>query len=101
MGLGSALVQTKIDLRLKTSAEAVLVSQFQTETTAAKNVGSAAPVAAGLNPAAVATKSVVTDRRKTLNRDVSKTADASAKEIMKLMADQGWINLNGKAEVVP
>jgi hypothetical protein len=101
MSLGSAQVRTKIDVRLKTSAEAVLVSQFQTETTTAKNVGAVAPVAVGLNPAAVATKSVVTDRRKTLNRYVSKTADASAKEIMKLMADQGWIKLNDKGEVVP
>ena len=101
MGLGSAQVQTKIDVRLKTSAEPVLVSQFQTETTTAKNVGAAVPVAAGMNPAGVATKSVVTDRRKTLNHDVSKTADASAKEIMKLMANQGWIKLNDKGEVVP
>jgi hypothetical protein len=101
MGLGSAQVRTKIDVRLKTSSEAVLVSQFQTETTTAKNVGAAVPVAAGLNPAGVATKSVVTDRRKTLNHIVSKTADASAKEIMKLMADQDWIKLNDKGEVVP
>lgn len=101
MGLGSAQVQTKVDVRLKTSAEAVLMSQFQTETTTSKNVGAAVPAAAGLNPAGVATKSVVTDRRKTLNHDVSKTADASAKEIMKLMADQGWIKLNDKGEVVP
>lgn len=56
MGLGSAEVQTKIDVRLKTASEALLLSQFQTETTAAKNVGAAAPAAAGLNPAAVATK---------------------------------------------
>ncbi len=101
MSLGSARVQTKIDVRLKTSAEAVLVSQFQTETTTANNVGAVVPVAAGLNPAGVATKSVVTDRRKTLNHYVSKTADASAKEIIKLMADQGWIKLNDKGEVVP
>jgi Domain of unknown function (DUF4410) len=100
MGLGSAEVQTKIDVRLKTPSEAVLLSQFRTETTAAKNVGGAAPAAAGMNPAAVATKSVVTDRKKTLNSYVTKTADASAKEITKLMADQGWIKLDDKGEVV-
>jgi hypothetical protein len=101
MTLGSAQVQTKIDVRLKTSAEAVLVSQFQTETTTAKNVGAAVPAVAGANPAAVATKSVVTDRRKTLNHYISVTADASAKQIIKLMSDQGWIKLNDKGEVVP
>jgi hypothetical protein len=101
MGLGTAQVQTKIDVRLKTSAEAVLVSQFQTETTTAKNVGAVVPAAAGFNPAAVATKSVVTDRRKTLNRYISRSADASAKEITKLMANRGWIKLNDKGEVVP
>ena len=99
MGLGSAEVQTKIDVRLKTPSEAVLLSRFQTETTAAKNVGAVAPAAAGMNPAAVATKSVVTDRKKTLNSYVSKTADASAKEITKLMADQGWIKLDDKGEI--
>jgi hypothetical protein len=101
MGLGSAEVQTKIDVRVKTSSDAVLLSQFQTETTTAKNIGAAAPVAAGMSPAAVATKSVVTDRRKTLNHYVSETADASAKEITRLMADQGWIKLNDKGDVVP
>jgi hypothetical protein len=101
MGLGSAEVQTKIDVRLKSASEAVLLSRFQTQTTTAKNVGAAAPAAAGLNPAAVATKSIVTDRGKTLNSYVSKTADASAKEITKLMADQGWIKLDDKGEVVP
>ena len=45
MGLGSAEIQTKIDVRLKTSSDAVLLSQFQTETTTAKNVGAAAPAA--------------------------------------------------------
>jgi hypothetical protein len=101
MGLGSAGVQTKIDVRLKTPAEAVLVSQFQTETTVPKNVGAVAPAAAGLDPAAVAAKSVVTDRKKTLNHDVVKTADASANEITKVMAAQGWIKLNDKGEAAP
>ena len=101
MTLGSAQVQTTIDVRLKTSAEAVLVSQFQTETTNPKNVGAVVPAVAGANPAAVATKSVVTDRKKTLSHYVSKTADASAKQIIKLMADQGWIKLDDKGEVVP
>jgi hypothetical protein len=98
MGLGSAEVQTKIDVRLKTASEALLLSQFQTETTAAKNAGEAEP---GLNPAAVATKSIVTDRRKILNSYVSKTADASLKEITEVMAAQGWIKLDDKGEVVP
>jgi hypothetical protein len=101
MGLGSASVQTKIEVRVKTPAEAVLLSQFQTETTVTKNVGAVAPAAAGLDPAAVAAKSVVTDRKKTLHHDVVKTADASAKEITKLMAGQGWIKLDDKGEVVP
>jgi len=101
MGLGSAGVQTKIDVRLKKPAEAVLVSQFKTETTVTKNVGAVAPAAAGLDPAAVAAKSVVTDRKKTLNHDVVKTADASANEITKVMAAQGWIKLNDKGEVAP
>jgi hypothetical protein len=101
MGAGAAGVQTKIDLRLKTPTDAVLVSQFQTETTAAKSLGTAAPVAAGLDPAAVAAKSAIADRKKTLSHDVSKTADVSAKQITKVMADQGWIKLNDKGEVAP
>jgi hypothetical protein len=101
MGLGSAQVETKIDVHLKSSAGAVLLSQFQTEMTTTKNVGAAAPVVAGMNPAAVGAKSVITDRRKTLNHLVSKTADASAQEIIKLMAGQGWIKLDDKGDVVP
>ena len=101
MGTGSAALQTKLDVRLKTPAEVFLLAQFQTETTKAKNVGGAVPVAAGLNPAAVAAKSTITDRRKTLNAYASKTADASAAEILKVMASQGWIKLSDKGEVVP
>jgi hypothetical protein len=100
MGTGSAAIQTKIDVRLKTPAEVILLSQFQTETTKAKNIGGAVPVAAGLNPAAVAAKSTIADRKKTLNAYASKTADASAAEILKAMASQGWIKLNDKGEVI-
>ena len=50
MGTGNADVQTKVDVHLKTPSDTVLLSQFQTDTQAAKNVGSAVPVAAGMNP---------------------------------------------------
>ena len=62
-------------------------------------MGAALPVVAGLNPAVAATKSTVTDRRKTLNAYASKTADATAKQILKSMAAQGWIKINDKGEV--
>ncbi len=101
MGTGSRHGSNKIDVRLKTPTDVMLLSQFQTDTTKAKNVGAAVPVAAGLNPAAVAAKSTITDRRKTLNAYASKTADASADEILKAMAGQGWIKLNDKGEVIP
>jgi hypothetical protein len=101
MGTGSAAIEAKVDVRLKTSTDVVVLSQFQTETTKAKNVGAAAPAAAGLNPAAVAAKSTIGDRKKTLNAYASQTADASATEIMKAMAGQGWIKLNDKGEVIP
>lgn len=101
MGTGSAALEAKVDVRLKTSSDVVVLSQFQTETTKAKNVGAAAPAAAGLNPAAVAAKSTIADRKKTLNAYASQTADASATEIMKAMAGQGWIKLSDKGEVIP
>jgi hypothetical protein len=100
MGIGAAALQAKVDVRLKTPADVILLSQFQTEMTKAKNVGAAVPVAAGLNPAAVAAKSTITDRRKTLNAYASKTADAAAAEILKAMAGQGWIKLNDKGDVI-
>ena len=99
MGTGAADVETKVDVHLKTPTDTVLVSQFQTETKPAANAGSAVPVAAGLNPAAVATKSTITDRKKTVNAYASKTADATAKEIFKSMAAQGWIKTNDKGEL--
>jgi hypothetical protein len=101
MGTGSAALQAKVDVRLKTPADVILLSQFQTETTKAKNVGAAVPAAAGMDPAAIAAKSTVEDRKKTLNAYASQTADASATEILKAMAGQGWIKLNDKGEVIP
>ena len=99
MDTGSADVQTKVDVNLKTPTETVLLSQFQTNTSAAKGTGSVVPVAAGMNPASAVAKSTITDRRKTLNAYASKTADATAKEILKAMAAQGWIKTNDKGEL--
>jgi translation initiation factor IF-2 len=99
MGTGSADVETKVDVHLKTPSDTILLSQFQTDTKAAPNAGSALPLAAGLNPAGVAAKSTITDRRKTLNAYASRTADETAKEIFKSMAAQGWIKTNDKGEV--
>jgi len=64
-------------------------------------MGAAVPAVAGMDPAAVAAKAVVGDRRKNLEAYVAKTADAMADEIKKEMAKQGWIKLNDKGEVVP
>jgi hypothetical protein len=100
MGAGSADVQTNVDVHIKTPSDSVLLSQFQTDTKAAENAGSAVTTAAGLNPAAAVTKSTVGDRRKTANAYASKTADAAAKEIIKSMATQGWVQTNDKGEVV-
>jgi Domain of unknown function (DUF4410) len=99
MGAGGADVETKVDVHLKTPSDNVLLTQFQTDTKAAKNAGAAVPVVAGLNPAVAVTKSTVTDRRKTLNAYASKTADATAKEIFKSMAAQGWVKTNDKGEL--
>jgi uncharacterized protein YfiM (DUF2279 family) len=87
-------------VHLKTPTDSVAFSQFTTDTRAAKNMGSAVPVAAGLNPAAAVAKSTVGDRRKNVNAYASKTADATAKEIIKSMAAQGWVKTNDKGELV-
>jgi hypothetical protein len=100
MGTGSADVQSKVDVHLKTASDTVLFSQFQTDTRAAKGTGSVLPVAAGLDPAAAVAKSTITDRKKTLNAYASSTAEATAKEILKSMATQGWIKTNDKGEIV-
>jgi hypothetical protein len=100
MGAGGADVQTKVDVHIKTPSDSVLFSQFTTDTKTAKNVGSVVPVAAGLNPAAAVAKSTVGDRRKNVNAYASKTADATAKEIIKAMAAQGWVKTNDKGELV-
>ena len=100
MGAGGADVQTKVDVHIKTPSDSVLFSQFTTDTVTAKNMGSAVPVAAGLNPAAAVAKSTVGDRRKNLNAYASKTADVVAKEIIQSMAAQGWVKTNDKGDLI-
>jgi hypothetical protein len=100
MGAGGADVQTKVDVHIKTPSDSVLFSQFTTDTVTAKNMGSAVPVAAGLNPAAAVAKSTVGDRRKNVNAYASKTADATAKEIIKAMAAQGWVKTDDKGDLL-
>jgi hypothetical protein len=58
------------------------------------------PAAAGVNPAAIAAKSTIGDRRQTIEAYASKTANAMAEEIMKTMAKQGWVKVNDKGEVM-
>jgi Domain of unknown function (DUF4410) len=99
MGTGSADFESKVKVHLKTASDDIAFLQFQTYTKPAPNVGGAVPVAAGLDPAAVAAKSAITDRKKTLNAYASQTADATAKQILKSMAAQGWVKLNDKGEV--
>jgi hypothetical protein len=100
MGAGSADVQAKVDVYLRTTAtDPILLSQFQTETKAAENMGAVVPAAAGMDPAAIAVKAKVGDRRKTLEAYASKTAETMAEEIIKQMAKQGWVKLNDKGEV--
>lgn len=96
MGTGSAEIKSSVDVRLKTSADAVRVVQFQTETKPGANVGVGIPIAAGLNPASAAMKSTVGDRRKNVDTYASKTADAAAQQIVTAMTQQGWIKPNGK-----
>ena len=98
-GTGTADIQTRLSVHLKTSGEPVLVSEFTTDTDPAKSVGSVVPVVAGMNPAGIAVKSTVGDRRKDLNSYASKSADAAAKEITKAIGQQGWIKVNDKGEV--
>lgn len=100
MGAGGADIEADVQVHLKTSTDNVLLSQFQTDTKSAKNAGAALPVVAGLNPAVAVTKSTITDRKKTLNAYASKTADATAKEIIKSMAAQGWVKVDDKGQLV-
>jgi hypothetical protein len=100
MGAGGADVETKVEVHVKTPSDSIMFSQFTTDTKTAKNVGSAVGVAAGLNPAAAVAKSTVGDRRKNANAYASKTADATAKQIIKAMAEQGWVKTNDKGEVI-
>jgi hypothetical protein len=100
MGLGSSDVQTQVDVHMKTDSDSVLLSQFQTQMKPAGGVGAAVPAAAGIDPAAIAVKSKVGDRRKTVEAYASKTATAMAEEITKAMAKQGWIKVNDKGEVI-
>jgi 3D (Asp-Asp-Asp) domain-containing protein len=90
MGTGSAAVSTRVQVFFKTAQENLLISEFETRTTVAKNVGAGVSTAAGLNPAVAATKSTVTDRKKTVDAYASKTADAAAKQIRGDMARMGW-----------
>ena len=100
MGLGTADVRTQVDVHMKTDSDSILLSQFQTQMKPVKGVGAGVPVAAGANPAATAAKSTIGDRRQNIDAYASKTANATAEEITKTMAQQGWVKVNDKGEVV-
>jgi hypothetical protein len=98
LGEGSAEVQTKVEVLLGQSDQRLLISSFQTDTTLTKNVGAAVPVAAGVDPAAAAAKSKISDRKKTVGAYASKTADAAARQITSTMAELGWVKVDSKGK---
>jgi hypothetical protein len=99
MGTGSAEVSTHVKVELQLPQKTILVSEFETVTTLAKNPGAGVTTAAGLNPAVAAGKSTITDRKKTATAYASKTGDAAAKQISGAMAGLGWIDPEGKTKV--
>jgi hypothetical protein len=100
LGTGKADVKTTVNVHLNTGGNPVLLTQFETTTTAAKNAGAGVPIVAGLNPAAVAAKSTVGDRKRNMNDYLSKSADAAANEIIQAMAKQGWVKTDSKGKIV-
>lgn len=91
MGAGSAEVKTKVDALYAAADKPVTLSEFQTSTTLSQNLGAAEPIAAGANPAAVAAKATVGDRKKNVAAYAQKTADAIAKQLTDQMTGLGWI----------
>jgi hypothetical protein len=99
MGTGSAQVNTHVKVELQLPQRTVLVSEFETRTTEAENLGAGVTTAAGLNPAVAAGKSTITDRKKTVTAYASKTADAAAKQIREAMAGLGWVAPDDNAKI--
>jgi len=100
MGAGSAEVRTRVQLELQTPKGPIAISEFETSTTTAKNIGAGVTTAAGLNPAVAATRSTVSDRKKTVNAYASKTGEAAAKQITSAMAGVGWVKVDNKGKLV-
>jgi Domain of unknown function (DUF4410) len=100
MGAGSAAVNARVNVHVRTPQEQIVVSEFETRTTEAKNVGAGVTAAAGVDPAAAAARSTVGDRKKTVDAYASKTADATASQITAAMAKLGWVKLDNKGKVV-
>ena len=100
VGAGSAEVRSHVQVQLQTPKGPILISEFETSTTMAKNVGAGVTTAAGLNPAMAATRSTVSDRKKTVNAYASKTGEAAAKQIRSAMAGLGWVKVDDKGKPV-
>lgn len=100
MGTGSAEVNARFHVQLKTPQQQIILSEFETHTTEAENVGAGVTAAAGVDPAAAAARSTVSDRKKTVDAYASKTADAAAKQITGTMAGLGWVTVDSKGKVV-
>ena len=98
MGTGSAELRTHVQVQLQTEKGPVTISEFETSTTTAKNIGAGVTTAAGLNPAAAATRSTVSDRKKTVNAYAQKTGEAAAKQILSEMAVLGWVKLDDEGK---
>ena len=96
MGTGSAQVKTRVDVNYQQSSGPVVFSQFRTDTTLARNLGIAETAPAGVNPAAVAARATVGDRRKNVAAYSQQTADAISKQLMQSMAGMGWIAAKSK-----
>ncbi len=91
LGAGASKVVTHVECYLKQPDRNVMLSEFKATSKSSRKPGAAETMGVGAAPEAAATVSGVTEVKQGAEGDTKRMAKAVAKEIMKAMKAQNWV----------
>jgi hypothetical protein len=93
---GASDVKAHVTVSLVQPVQTLVIAEYDMNSRSGKQPGAAATMGIG-SPAMSVASSAAGDRKATVEGDTSRMAKAMAKEVRKIVADEGWIP-NDKAQ---
>jgi hypothetical protein len=92
LGVGASKVETHVECYLNQADRNVIVTEFTAISKSSRKPGAAETLVAGAAPELAVGVSGATEFKQSAEGDIDRIAKAVARQITKMMADQGWVD---------